>query len=169
MAEKRKLVNLFSRQHKLGENDTKTQISLDQDSPEYREMIMDRSGMDEFEQEVRVLELTGRRQADDFDPDDKWHEEQQIAAAAVGTTRMATQKAAQDAYYNKVVERKQNRRIMKGLLMDDLEAKAMDQAQTTPTIEDDKAAETIRRRVPHLITDDGVTVDDFIPNGMKYL
>lgn len=160
----------FRKSEKKGENETKTQISLEQGSGEYKEFIMDRQGMTEFEQERQLADAAGLVKADEFQKDDKWHAEEAAEAAAVLPDMDAAHTAKQKFHYDHTVERKQNRRILKSRLTDDVEAQAMVIAERTPTPDDDKAAKNIGRRLPDLIHDDGVMVDEFIPQALeKYM
>lgn len=170
MANSRRNRFSFRRNRKKGENDTKTQISLEQGSGEYKEFIMDQKGMDEFEQERQLAGEAGLVQCDPFQPEDKWHEAEAAEAAAVLPDMNAQHLAKQKFHYDHTVERKQNKRILKSRLVDDVEAQAAVMAEATPTAEDDKAAETIGRRIPHMIHDDGVMVDEFVPKALeKYM
>lgn len=160
----------YSRVDKKGENDAKTQISLEQGSGEYKEFVMDRQGMDEFDQEKYLAEAAGHVKADDFSKDDAWHADEAAEAAAANPERDEIHRSRQKFHYDHTVERKQNRRILKTLLIDDVEADAIEIAEATPDTDDDKQAETIRRRLPKLIHDDGVMVDEFVPTALeKYM
>lgn len=164
----------FRRVDKKGENDTKTQVSLEQGSGEYKEFVMDRRGMDEFEQERFLADEAGLVKADDFQKDDSWHADEAAEAAAINPNRDITYRERQKYHYDHTVERKQNRRILKGRLVDDFGAQVVEMAKTTPTTEDDEIAAGIVRRLPRLVEDeihdDGIMIDEFIPRSLeKYM
>lgn len=170
MANERRRSVGFRQLKKKGENDAKTQISLEQGSDEYKEFVMDQQGMNEFEQERQLAGQAGLVQADEFQKDDKWHEDEAAEAAAIVPDRDAAYRVQQRYHYDHTVERKQNKQILKDLLMDDAEAAAMDIAESTPSPDDDVVAQKIGRRLPELVYDDGVTVDEFVPSALeKYM
>lgn len=167
MSNKRPRGIRYSRIDKKGENDAKTQISLEQGMGEYKEFVMDRNGMDEFEQERQLADEAGKVKADEFKKEDDWHAQEAEAAAAVNPNRDDAYRISQRYTYDHTVERKQNRRILKGLLIDDVESCATEMAEATPSPEDDKVAANIGRRLPNLVHDDGVMVDEFVPTALK--
>lgn len=174
MADRRQRRTSFSGIKKKSENDAKTQISLEQGTGEYKEFVMDQKGMDEFEQERHRADEAGLVKADEFQKDDKWHADEAAEAAAINPERDAAYSQQRRFHYDHTVERKQNRRILKGLLVDDFGDAAMDIAEATPSTDDDEVAKGIVRRLPKLVEsevhNDGIMIDEFIPHALeKYM
>ena len=172
MAKKRGARVGFMKRDVKGQNDDKTQIHLDKGSAEHQEYVMDQQGMTEIEQERYKREDAGLVQCDPFQPEDRWHADEAAEAATVLPGLDGKHRDKQKFHYDHTVERKQNRRILKGLLIDDAEAQAVQLAQSTETTADDKQVENLSRRLPksELIHDDGVMVDEFVPKALqKYM
>lgn len=168
MVQKRQIPARFRRVAKKGQNESKTQISLEQGSAEHQEYVMDHAGMTEIEQERYKLGEAGLKQTDDYQPDDEWHAKEAAEAAAVLPELDAAHREKQKFHYDHTTERKQHRQLMKDLLVDDAQAVAMEIAQSTDDTDDDKKAAELPRRLPgDLKYDDGVMVDEYVPAVLK--
>ena len=159
----------FMRRSVKGQNDDRTQIHLDKGSAEQQEYVMDQQGMTEIEQARYKREAAGLVQCDPFQPEDIWHAVEAAEAAETLPELDAAHREKQQFTYAHTTERKQNRRILKELLVDDATAQASNLAAQTESPEDDKHAEHLGRRLPKsdLIHDDGVMVDDFVPKALE--
>lgn len=152
------------------ENDAKASGSnLAPGSAEYREYLMDKKGLDEFEQEVILRNTNSSRSQDNIDPKkDKWHNEREATLASEPVIRREARERSGGGMLS-TAERKASHQIRKMYLKDDVEALALSRAQKTESLEDDKA---VQRRLPKeldkQIYDDGIQDDDFYP-GAKIL
>lgn len=142
-------------------NDTKNQISLQIGGAEYKEMIRDRMGIDEHEQEDVKLNKLRVEQA--IEPE-LWREELEQRNATHG-------KVERENRSERVVSvgvQKYNKQVRKMDLIDDITPVAVAKAAQTETKSDDKKANNVvRRAVPELIYDDSVDADEFLPTALR--
>lgn len=146
--------------------------SLQMGSTEYREMIYDHQGMDEFEQEKAESDRLGTKREDDFDPVDKTHAELQQKLADERPKAKAYREAHEDGRLS-TAERKVSHQVRKAGLVDDVKRVAGRYARGTETTADD---DYVKRKLPDVLEDgvydDGETEDDFYPGSRtieKYL
>lgn len=141
-------------------------------STEYREMIRDHQGMDEFEQDKQIKESRGGFKAKDWRGDvDEFHQDREGRLAREASERVAEFERRGGGRLD-TAGRKTVWQIRKDIAGKEARAAAEKDAAITPTVSDDKY---VKRRLPKILEDaeydDGVQedeIDDIYP-GMKTL
>lgn len=159
---------LSPKKRTVNENTTKSDgSSLAMGSSEYKELIADKKGMDEFEQRAERLDDAGFRETEEFRDEDKWHEEQSALNAGVASGMYRDYVAANSKQLTpteRIVSRQTHKKVMKGEALKE----AREAAAKTPEKDDDKA---VRKYLPKALEkgvyDNGVTEDDFYPGSRR--
>lgn len=161
---KRRPTDVNDTKRDTGENTTKSDgANLGMGSSEYREMVADRSGLDEFEQEEAKLAEAGLRQNDEQPEADKWHEDR-AKAAAEAPAKASEARATKDAERLSTTERNVQNQIRKMSMRGGIIARGLEMAEATDSPDDDKK---MRRRLPKALDEqtynEGASYDDYYP------
>lgn len=167
--DRRKPNEPLHKKHTDNGNTTKSDgASLAMGSSEYRELIADRMGMDEFEQRDAKRDRAGYRETEEFKDEDVWHQEQKSKAAEIAEGMYQEHVMANHRRLT-TAQRDVSHQIQKAALTDATMKVALREAAKTETKSDDKA---VKRRMPKMLEkqvyDNGVTEDDYYP-GYKAL
>lgn len=163
---KKRLPEIKRNRKSDNENTTKSDgASLAMGSSEYREMVADRKGMDEFDQKNVKLD---KAKSSKFSRKDDFHDE--LAKDNADFARDLNQNYLElDSGQLSTAERDVSHQIRKAALTDATLKVARREAAKTETTADDKA---VRRRLPKVLEEDvynnDVTEDDYYP-GYKTL
>lgn len=155
-----------------GENDAKSQISLEMGSEEYRKYVRDSAGVDERDfvdpalvtnpEQAKDKRLSDEDQQREFGQD--MGEEAEHVADLAGDLAAAGE--AQAEVGADVAELKHVRRMAKSAHVGDMKQALIDAAATTETTRDDAIAKSVSKRsiddLPD-IRDDDVTEEEYVP------
>lgn len=131
-------------------------------SPEYKELIMDAQGLNEFEQEDKVLSDAGFRSGDIENSDEKSFD---AYMSKVSSEQIDREHAYNDDNRNQLTtaERNVSHQVRKMELVDKMYAQAEAAAAKTPGMEDDEyVRDHLRDSLDASVYNEGI-VDDFYP------
>lgn len=151
-----------------GDNTKADGANLGLGSAEYREMMYDRQGLDEFEQREMRLSDAQLRQREVVQEGDVWHDTRATRLASEPQVRSEAREA-KDSERLSTTERNVQNQVRKLSVERAVMERARDMADATETASDDVQVE---RRMPSILEeqvyDEGTTYDDFYP-GAKTL